>query len=82
MSSVDYITVEENNVDIREWRLLLSEEELGALVKRMDEDLHRATSIIKKYAENMKIADRTSRAVKRSRKLAAKGITQDDDDDG
>jgi len=45
MERSETITVEEKNVSMRDWRLNLNEEDLGALVKQMMEDLNRATNI-------------------------------------
>lgn len=47
MTESKTITVEDESVDIRKWRLRLGEEELSTRVKRMDEDLKRATSMMR-----------------------------------
>ena len=78
MDRSETITVEENSVNIREWRLWLSNEELEALTSQMDEDLSRATSLINYMRTES--AGGNSMAMKRSQKLAALRSVQDEED--
>lgn len=78
MSKSEYITVEENNVDIREWRLWLSNDEFGARTSQMSQDLQRATLMLKYMdAEG---AGSSSMADNKSRKLGVMRRIEDNED--
>ena len=78
MDTSQIITVEENSVNMRDWRLWLSKEELGSLALRMEQDLKRARSVL----NHMRVEEigRNSVSKNRKRKLAALRIIQDEED--
>lgn len=79
MDESEYITAEGDNVNIREWRIWLSVEELRSLIEKMDQDLKRARSMMA-YAWTERM-EKMSMATNRSRKLAAMRRIHDDEDE-
>ena len=69
MDESEYITVEGNTVDIREWRMSLSDNELRDRLEQMDEDLPMARSMFE-YRRSRN-AKKKLMEKKRKNKLAA-----------
>ena len=71
------ITVEEEQVDIRQWRSMLEDDELGAMVAQMDQDLNQAKAMLQ-YGSNASIGQK--RLTHRTKRLVAMRTIHDDDD--